>query len=388
MKKKRQLIGIITTLIIAVIIIAITFAIGSNDTVATTKKVKEEKTTSAPVTGEIDEDIKEEEIVTNKSEEAVNEEIQKENKVKVDTEKTEDETIVTSSILEKPVTQYVNVSSLNMRSGAGTHYPVVIAVTQGQALIVSEVTDSWSKVKMNDKTGWVYSEYLSETKPVGEKSVVGATPAPSTTTVTKPEKSGNIADTLKTVNGNQQLILVTTNGYNTNRATIQAFEKDESGKWNLFLNTTGYIGKNGFTANKKEGDGKSPVGKYTIGTAFGQKGNPGTKLPFRNITNDDVWVDDPESPLYNSWQSRNATQGQWKNAENMMHRLYTYGFVINYNTERTPYKGSAIFFHVGSGYTLGCTATSEANVIKLLKWLDPAKNPVILQTPVQELNKY
>ncbi|MDR4887746.1 SH3 domain-containing protein [Fredinandcohnia sp. QZ13] len=388
MIKKKQLIGIITALIIAGIIIAITFEIGSNDTVATTKKVKEETATTATMTIDADMDLKDDKTVTKKSEESVNEEIQKENEVKVDTQNTEDETIVTSSILEKPVTQYVNVGSLNMRSGAGTNYPVVIAVTQGQALIVSEVTDSWSKVKMNDKTGWVYSEYLSDTKPIVEKSVVGATPAPSTTTGTKPEKSGNIADTLKTVNGNHQLILVTTDGYNTNHATIQAFEKDANGKWNPILNTTGYIGKNGFASNKKEGDGKSPVGKYTIGTAFGQKGNPGTKLPFRNITNDDVWVDDPESPLYNSWQSRNETQGQWKSAENMMHRLYTYGFVINYNTERTPYKGSAIFFHVGSGYTLGCTATSEANVIKLLKWLDPAKNPVILQTPVQELNKY
>ncbi|THE12528.1 hypothetical protein E1I69_10750 [Bacillus timonensis] len=364
----------------AVIIIAVTIDIGGDDTVETF--LKEETITKATIASEIDKEMKEDKTVR---QEALHEDIQKENEIKVETQKTEK---ATSTTLGKPVTKYVTVGSLNVRSGAGTNYPVVMAVTQGQSLFVSEVTDSWSKVKMNDKTGWVYSEYLSDSKPVVEKSVVAAPPAPAPKPVTQPEISGNIADTLKTVNGNKQLILVTANGYNTNRATIQAFEKDANGKWNPILSTTGYIGKNGFTTNKKEGDGKSPVGKYTIGTAFGQKGNPGTKLSFRNITNDDVWVDDPESPLYNSWQSRSATQGQWKSAEDMMHRLYTYGFVINYNTERTPYKGSAIFFHVGSGYTLGCTATSEANVIKLLKWLDPAKNPVIVQTPAQELNKY
>jgi hypothetical protein len=86
--------------------------------------------------------------------------------------------------------------------------------------------------------------------------------------------------------------------------------------------------------------------------------------------------------------NRSATQGQWNSAENMTHPLYKYGFVINYNTERIPNKGSAIFFHIGTSYTLGCTATSESNVISILKWLDPSKNPVIIQTPIQELGSF
>ncbi|WP_010677649.1 SH3 domain-containing protein [Bacillus timonensis] len=391
MKKRKQLFGIILSLIIAVMIVS--FTSSHRDTVATSKKRNEETINTTTKTNEIEKDIKDnkttkatisDKVTTNKNDKT--EDVKKENEVKVKTPKAEQS--VTSSTLAKPVTKYVNTSSLHVRSGSGTNYPVVMSITQGQAVTVYELTDSWSKVKMNEKTGWVYSKYLSDTKPVVENNVNSVTTVPTPTTVTKPETNGNIADKLKTVAGNQQIILVTTNGYNTNRASIQAFEKNATGKWMSVLNTTGYIGKNGFASNKKEGDGKSPVGKYSIGTAFGQKGNPGTKLPFRSITSDDVWVDDPESPLYNSWQSRSATQGKWKSAENMTHRLYTYGFVINYNTQRTPYKGSAIFFHVGSGYTLGCTATSEANIIKILKWLDPAKNPVIIQTPIQELNKY
>lgn len=72
----------------------------------------------------------------------------------------------------------------------------------------------------------------------------------------------------------------------------------------------------------------------------------------------------------------------------MMHRLYEYGFVINYNTKQVKNKGSGIFMHKGDSYTLGCVATSRSNLLKILKWLDPKKNPVIIMTPESELNKY
>ena len=204
----------------------------------------------------------------------------------------------------------------------------------------------------------------------------------------EPSFSKNIADGLKTVDGNKQLILVTSNGYGTSKATIRTFEKNAKGGWYQVLSTSGYIGKNGFATTKKEGDGKTPRGKYTIGTAFGTKGNPGTKLPFRGITSDDVWVDDPKSSLYNTWQSKKATSGKWSSAENMNIPAYKYGFVINYNTDRVPGAGSAIFFHIASNATLGCTATSESNVVSILRWLDPAKKPVIIQAPAGEIGNY
>lgn len=265
-------------------------------------------------------------------------------------------------------TKYVTADILNVRSGPGTNYRIITTVKHNQAVQVYQTSGSWSKVNINNKTtGWVSNTYL---------------------TIQKPSASINLANTLKTVGKNRQLILVTSNGYSSNQATIRTFEKNPLGKWTPILTTTGYIGKYGFTNNMSEGALKSPVGKYTIGIAFGQKGNPGTKLSFRQITSDDVWVDDPKSSLYNTWQSKSKTKGKWNSAESMTNKLYVYGFVINYNTQRIPYKGSAIFFHVGTSYTAGCTATSEKNVVSILKWLNPAKNPVIIQTPLQNLSKY
>jgi L,D-peptidoglycan transpeptidase YkuD (ErfK/YbiS/YcfS/YnhG family) len=80
-----------------------------------------------------------------------------------------------------------------------------------------------------------------------------------------------------------------------------------------------------------------------------------------------VWVDDPSSALYNTWQKTSANNGQWNSAERMDIPEYNYGFIINYNTEkRVPAAGSAIFFHVSDGYTLGCTATSQNRVIDII----------------------
>ncbi|WP_409291973.1 SH3 domain-containing protein [Peribacillus sp. SCS-37] len=263
-------------------------------------------------------------------------------------------------------TKYVTASALNVRSGPSTEHKVIAVIKMNQAVVVSGTSGYWKKITVRGKTGWASGKYLASTAP---------------------KSAGNLADRLKTVGANKQLILVTTNGYTTTAAGIKTFEKDSKGKWVQKMSVRGYVGKKGI-GKGKEGDAKTPAGKYTISTTFGQKGNPGTKMPFRKITSDDVWVDDSNSKLYNTWQSRRKTQGQWKSAENMNHRLYTNGFVIDYNTARVPGAGSAIFFHVGSSYTLGCVATAESNVVSVMKWLDPSKKPVIIMTAAQDLNKY
>lgn len=392
--KKKLLIGFSTILVVAALGFGLLQIVTNNGSeVASTHQTNATEKTDAKKDG-----VKKYDKVEAKKEEPKEEGIEEkkgepddakeEAKTTTAEQKTEDQTPATKAI--EPVTKYINISSLNVRSGPGTNHAVLTSVTQGQAVTITELSDSWSKVNVNGKTGWVSSKYLSDSKPV-VKTVEA--PKQSTTTSSTPSDTApntapqNDADKLKSISGNSQLILVTANGTSTRNATIQTFEKDGNGKWNRVMNVSGFIGKNGF-GKTKEGDGKSPIGKFSIGTAFGQNRNPGTKLPWRNITSDDVWVDDSNSPLYNTWQSRSATQGQWTSAEDMTHRLYVYGFVINYNTARTPNKGSAIFFHTGSSYTLGCVATSQSNVVSILKWLDPAKSPVIIMTPTQQLANY
>ncbi|APC49421.1 SH3 domain-containing protein [Virgibacillus halodenitrificans] len=312
--------------------------------------------------------------------------------------------------------KYITVSSLNLRSDPNTQSDVLGVLMLNEEIQAADTNldNGWVKVKTKSGNGYVNSKYLSSEKKVitataqktKEKTTEKSANNKNTQTqkqANKPKEQAssdkkqekpvktppkNDAEKLSSVGNNNQLILVTTNGYGTSSAKVQTFERGSSGEWQRVMHTNGFIGKNGFAGSKVEDDGKSPTGKYSIGTAFGRAGNPGTKLPFRSISSDDVWVDDPKSSLYNSWQSRKKTEGQWNSAENMDIALYTYGFVINYNTARTPGKGSAIFFHVANGHTLGCTGVSQSHMVSILKWINPAKNPVIIQTPESKLSNY
>lgn len=199
--------------------------------------------------------------------------------------------------------------------------------------------------------------------------------------------ASTIADSLKTVGANNQLILVTAKGYKTSTATIRTFERDSNGKWRAVLAVSGFIGRDGFAKQMSESVIQTPRGKFSIGTAFGRYANPGTGIAYRQIGSNDFWVDDPNSSLYNTWQTGPAN-GRWNSAESMNVAPYNYGFVIGYNLDRIPGKGSAIFFHVSSSYTAGCTGVSQSNMVSILKWLDRGKNPIIIQCPESELSNY
>jgi L,D-peptidoglycan transpeptidase YkuD (ErfK/YbiS/YcfS/YnhG family) len=57
---------------------------------------------------------------------------------------------------------------------------------------------------------------------------------------------------------------------------------------------------------------------------------------------------------------------------------YDYGAVIGYNTARTPGLGSAIFLHVSIGAaTAGCITLPATELVRVLRWLDPARAPRI-----------
>jgi len=202
--------------------------------------------------------------------------------------------------------------------------------------------------------------------------------------------SENIAYGLNIPDGTTQLILVTAGDYGVNAGRTRLYSKDKNGVWQNIINFDCYIGAAGFSDSKMlEGHNNTPVGLFTIGTVFGTGDNPGTNMEYRKIQPDDVWVDDPESEFYNTWQKRGDNNGQWNSAENMDISAYALGFVIDYNTEeRIPYAGSAFFFHIYNEPTQGCVGTSRANVLKTVKWLEQEQNPMILMCPVEELTNF
>ncbi len=194
-----------------------------------------------------------------------------------------------------------------------------------------------------------------------------------------------LVDRLSGVGDAGQVISVTNDGYGSTYATLQAFTRTASG-WQLsFGPWQARIGYNGFApaGDKREGDGRTPTGSYGLQFMFGVEPDPGVRFSYRRVTGSYVvWDDDPSSVSYNLWVDT-RTQNPGRDPE-PMYRLpaYAYGAVIAYNTRRTPGLGSAIFLHVThSGPTAGCVSVPQADLLPLLRWLDPARSPRIIMGP-------
>ena len=176
----------------------------------------------------------------------------------------------------------------------------------------------------------------------------------------------------------EQLVLVAASG---SSCRLYAYARGSDGIWVKTLGTSGRVGKNGVTDEKREGDKKTPAGLYALGFAFGHDDSPNPDYPYRAITSDSYWVDDPDSSHYNQWVE-GAADKDWSSAENLGRIKTEYALAVvveyNYGSSTVPGKGSAIFLHVGSESTSGCIAIPKSDLKSLIKWLDEDKHPHIL----------
>lgn len=181
----------------------------------------------------------------------------------------------------------------------------------------------------------------------------------------------------------RQVVAVTNRSWTSTYATLQAFEKRADGSWrSVFGPWSVRVGRNGFGSPKREGDGQTPVGSYTVPGMFGVKANPRVRYRWLKVDGYDVWVDDSRSAYYNLHMRRPAN-GRWRSAESLYQPgPYAYAAVIGYNLARRPGYGSAIFFHVTTGRaTAGCVSAAWWQVVNVLRWLDPAKRPRFVMGP-------
>ena len=186
--------------------------------------------------------------------------------------------------------------------------------------------------------------------------------------------------------GSRQRITVTASSYGTTYATLRVYQLSGSSstKWaQVFGPWTARVGYNGVArpGAKREGDGRTPSGAYGFSFFFGVRANPGVHFPWRHAYSYDYWDDDPRSPRYNEWVDV-RTQNAGARPEPMDDvPAYDYGAVIAYNTARAPGLGSAIFLHVGTGGpTAGCVSLPAADLLRVLRWLNPRDNPTITIT--------
>lgn len=223
------------------------------------------------------------------------------------------------------------------------------------------------------------------------KPVVTTTPpAPKPKPTTPAPPPPLLVEQLASVGNARQVVIVTSSSWTTDVATLQTFEKDAAGWHPVFPAMAAHIGRAGFSADKHEGDLKTPAGMYGFGTAFGQRPNPGgLKFPYRQADSQSVWVDDVNSPYYNTWQENAALSGEHLASSSYV-TAYAYAIAIAYNVNPiVKGKGSAIFLHLSTGGgTAGCVSIAQANLLQVLRWLDPTKSPVIVMGPSSVIRQY
>ncbi|WP_066166401.1 L,D-transpeptidase family protein [Gordonia hydrophobica] len=176
-----------------------------------------------------------------------------------------------------------------------------------------------------------------------------------------------------------QMIVVTAPVASSQTATLTGFEKDATGTWKPVLGPTkAYLGEKGM-GKAQDNVYRTPQGTFPMNIAFGRQDKPeGTKMEYFKTTTRDWWDSNEKSPTYNTHVVSDTSPGG--DSENLYNSgpVYDYAVNINHNPTRTPGDASAIFLHVTDGKpTQGCVAIARDEMVKVLQWLDPAKNPQI-----------
>jgi L,D-peptidoglycan transpeptidase YkuD (ErfK/YbiS/YcfS/YnhG family) len=136
------------------------------------------------------------------------------------------------------------------------------------------------------------------------------------------------------------------------------------------------LGRSGILANKFEGDGGTPRGRFRLKQLWWRKDRlrkPKTALPARAIRPEDAWIEDPDDRRYNRPVRR--LDGEPGDRLTRDDGLYDLIIEIDHNERpRVARRGSAVFIHIardGFKPTAGCVALRRGDLLRLLERLGP-----------------
>jgi L,D-peptidoglycan transpeptidase YkuD (ErfK/YbiS/YcfS/YnhG family) len=142
------------------------------------------------------------------------------------------------------------------------------------------------------------------------------------------------------------------------------------------------LGRGGIRADKREGDGGTPSGRFRplrLWWRADRLSRPSSRLPARRIGPCDAWCEDPADRRYNRHVRRSANEPGDRLQRS--DRLYDMIVEIDHNTRpRVAGRGSAVFIHVardGFAPTAGCIGLRPRDLRILLTKLSPRTRIII-----------
>lgn len=143
------------------------------------------------------------------------------------------------------------------------------------------------------------------------------------------------------------------------------------------------LGRGGIRADKREGDGGTPRGRFhpvRLWWRADRLARPRTLLPVRRVRRDQAWCEDPTDRRYNRPFIRSANEPGdrlWRDDG-----LYDLVLEIDHNVRpRIAGRGSAVFVHVappGFSPTAGCVALRQHDLKRLLTRIS-AKTTIVIR---------
>jgi len=136
------------------------------------------------------------------------------------------------------------------------------------------------------------------------------------------------------------------------------------------------LGRGGIRANKFEGDGATPRGRFRLIRLWWRADRhprPPTSLPVRRISPSLAWCEDTADRRYNRPFHRSASDG----GDRLWREDHLYDFIIEIDHNQRPRiagRGSAVFIHVARANmtpTAGCVSMPAATLRGLLARLGP-----------------
>lgn len=192
----------------------------------------------------------------------------------------------------------------------------------------------------------------------------------------------------------QQIVVVAVPTRSSTSARMATYELVD-GRWRRVHGPVeARVGRNGVRADRREGDGTTPLGSFGLVEVFGAAPSADLRMPYRPVRKGDCWVSDVSSPDYNrrvrDTRCTAPNENLWRIAGN---GPYEWAVVSDFNLDQpVAGKGSAIFLHVharnGSGRpqpTSGCVSVSRAVLLRVVRWLDAAKGPRLVVTVRRDL---
>ncbi|WP_326651267.1 MULTISPECIES: L,D-transpeptidase family protein [unclassified Streptomyces] len=179
---------------------------------------------------------------------------------------------------------------------------------------------------------------------------------------------------------NKQAVVVVGDDPDSNKSVATLYERDPVLGWKPVSEPwPAHNALLGWTEDHHTADHRSPIGVFGLTDAGGMLPNPGTKLPY------------DEGPAFDA--PGTGFEGE------PLEGSFDYVVAINYNREpgNSPLdwtrplgmeKGGGIWIHVDhGGPTQGCVALPRARMKELLRWLDPAKQPVVVMGDLTGLGR-